>query len=263
MIVRQHDDGSMTLIRQTDHAELSGFFAARWGNADFEAPRRRESVVRAAALHDCGWHSYEAAPRYDVATKSSPSFFQTPNDDAQLAAYRAGLDWVAGIDAYAGLLVSRHRTGLWRDRYGAVKSPAMTTRGALDARVEAFAAEHERAQERALANIDRAGFDIDYQLLQFWDLFSLALCVGEPKAQRYEFAPESYARKFGDGTAIQMTPLGDGDIALDPYPFDESPLTLGCVYRHLPTNDYASEADFRLAFFGAAPRTRNFRFVRA
>jgi hypothetical protein len=261
MIVRRHDGGSMTLIRQTDHALLSGAFAAHWGNADFEAPRRRESVVRAAALHDCGWTRYEAAPRYDVATRSSPSFFQTPNDGEQLAAYGAGIQWLTEIDPYAGLLISRHRSGLWRDRYGAVKQPAMSTRGALGPDVEAFANALEDAQRAALAGLDRAAFDIEYQLLQFWDLFSLALCMDEPKTREFEFVPESYSRAFGAGVAMRMTPRGGDEIALDPYPFDRKGQTFACVFRRLPTHVYASEDEFRLAYFAAEPATRTFRFV--
>ena len=39
----------LLLIRQTDHAALSGALAEHWGNADFAALAPRESMVRAAA----------------------------------------------------------------------------------------------------------------------------------------------------------------------------------------------------------------------
>jgi len=37
MIVQQHGD-PIVVIRQTDHAFLSGFFAREWGNEVFERP---------------------------------------------------------------------------------------------------------------------------------------------------------------------------------------------------------------------------------
>src|SRR3954447_15909441 len=60
MIVRKEPDGSLILIAQTNHAELSGFFAANWGNEMFARPRPHQSVVRAAIYHDAGWYKYEA-----------------------------------------------------------------------------------------------------------------------------------------------------------------------------------------------------------
>ena len=38
MIVREEPDGSLLLINQTEHAAISGLFAAHWGNSEFDAP---------------------------------------------------------------------------------------------------------------------------------------------------------------------------------------------------------------------------------
>ena len=38
MIVRKEPDGSLILIAQTNHAELSEFFAANWGNEISRVP---------------------------------------------------------------------------------------------------------------------------------------------------------------------------------------------------------------------------------
>ncbi len=261
MIVRPQDDGSLILLNQTDHAKLSGFFAAHWGNETFAVPSHRESTVRAAALHDCGWYRYETEPRYDPATKTSPTYFQVPNDASQLEAFGAGVDWLTSIDPYAGLLISRHRTGLWRRRYGAVTLEPNRNRASLSADVEAFAAKYEARQEVALAGLDRKEFLVNYQLLQIWDLLSLALCIREPVAETFMFAPKTYEGDGASGTPIAMTPLGGGEIRLDPYPFDRRPLTLGVPYRHLPTRDYPTETAFRMAYFGATPKLKTFTFV--
>ena len=84
MIVRKQADGSLILIAQTNHAELSGQFAANWGNDVFARPRPFQSVVRAAIYHDAGWYRYEAQPTYDVATKTTPNFPQVAPDPTQL-----------------------------------------------------------------------------------------------------------------------------------------------------------------------------------
>ena len=39
MIVRYESDGTVVMITQNDHAQLSGLFAAHWGNDKFEKPR--------------------------------------------------------------------------------------------------------------------------------------------------------------------------------------------------------------------------------
>ena len=66
MIVREEPDGSLLLINQTDHAAISGLFAAHWGNSEFERPHPSEAVVRAAIFHDAGWYRYQTSPRYDT-----------------------------------------------------------------------------------------------------------------------------------------------------------------------------------------------------
>ena len=67
MIVRYESDGSIVMITQNDHAQLSGLFAAHWGNDKFEKPRPYGSLVRAAMFHDRGWIRYETGPQLNPA----------------------------------------------------------------------------------------------------------------------------------------------------------------------------------------------------
>ena len=151
MIVRTPKDGSLIMIAQTNHAELSGMFAAWWGNELFARARPYESVVRAAIYHDAGWYRYEARPTYDVASKSTPNFSQVPPDPKQLNAYQGAIDWLSDIDPYAGVLISRHRTGLWKERYATLRHPQMPGR-MLSAPVSEFVRRNEARQEQALGN---------------------------------------------------------------------------------------------------------------
>jgi len=261
MIVRKQPDGSLILVNQNDHAKLSGCFAAHWGNAEFMTPDPRESFVRAAAFHDCGWFSYETRPYYDLDRKSPPNFPQAPLDAEQLAAFQGGLDWLWGIDPYAGLLVSRHRTGLWRRRYGAVGFPPASPQRVLTPEVEEFVAHNERKQEAALASLDAARFRVNYQLLQMLDLMSLYVCTSDPGEARLENVSTSYSGNGQDGVVMTLSAQGDGRIEVAPFPFGRPAVEVGFVYRHLPTHDFPSQEAFRLAYFGAAPKVMTFTFV--
>src|SRR6185436_14833420 len=111
MIIRDPVDGEMLVVGQTDHSRLVGQLAAHWGNDKVARPDPWESVVRAAIYHDYGWLTYETTPLVDEQTGSPYRFLELPLADRQLASYQWSLDWMAAIDTYSGLVVSRHRTG--------------------------------------------------------------------------------------------------------------------------------------------------------
>ena len=258
MIVRQRGDGLM-LISQSDHARLSGIFAARWGNDLFAVPEPREPVLRAAAFHDCGWYDYDTSPLYDAATGETPTFVRVPFDGPQVAAHEHGIDWLTGIDPYAGLMMSRHRTGLLRARYGTVSHPPPPPTRHLGAEAAAFLERNERRQAVQLDTVDAAAFAINFHLLQVWDLLSLYLCTGEPKPDRIEPVPLDRAGR--DLRTVTLTPGPDATIAIEPYPFAQRRLTVGYVYRELDRTRFPDQAAFRAAWFGAAPQIKSFTFV--
>ncbi|PYR83679.1 MAG: hypothetical protein DMG19_18475, partial [Acidobacteria bacterium] len=102
MIVRKEGNDELILIGQTDHSRLVGQLAALWGNDTFAAPQPYASVVRAAAFHDYGWLRYETSPLLHPETGEPYQFLQVPLGTTQLEAYQWSLDWLAGIDRYAG-----------------------------------------------------------------------------------------------------------------------------------------------------------------
>src|SRR5258708_32151942 len=111
MIVREQGD-ELVLIRQTDHAVLSGFFAREWGNELFQRPELFESVGLAASEHDNGWQEWELQPEIDPKTRLPFSFMSLPTD-AHIELYQRGIERVVKSDRYAGLLVSMHASGLY------------------------------------------------------------------------------------------------------------------------------------------------------
>jgi Protein of unknown function (DUF3891) len=260
MIVRKGPDGSLILIAQTNHAELSGLFAANWGNEIFARPHPHQSVVRAAIYHDAGWYKYEAQPFYDVSTKSTPNFVQVPPDPIQLEAYQWAIDWVSSIDPYAGLLVNRHRTGLWAERYHTVNTPPPPPRRPLSELVAKFMAHNETRQQHALQSIDRNEFAINYHMLQVWDLLSLYLCGGERKTQTFEPVPTGYDGSRARGIRMSVTPIDETRLSIEPYPFDVRPFRVCYAYKHVGA-DFPSEAAFLEAYYAAVPKSKYFEFV--
>src|SRR3712207_5465045 len=111
MIV-QPRDGGLLLVRQTDHAALSGGLAEDWGDGVFARPGPRASVLLAAARHDDGWRRWEERPRVNPATRRPYGFTEMPVEE-HFTFYRDGIAGVIRDDLYAGLLVSMHLSGLY------------------------------------------------------------------------------------------------------------------------------------------------------
>jgi hypothetical protein len=261
MIVCEESDGSLFLINQTDHARISGLFAAHWGNDEFARPRPYEPAVRAAIFHDCGWYRYETSPCYDAAIGKTPSFIQVALDRPQLDAFQWGTDWLTGIDPYAGLLINKHRTGLWRGRYGAITHPGMFNAKNLNPLVETFIAENEARQKEQERSVDAKEFWVNYQLLQFWDLLSLYFCVKPPYDEYIEPVPRGYADTASG--RVTLKPLTGSKIAIDPYPFNLPSLVIDVPHRRLPTSKFPDEAAFRVAYYQALPQIMQFELVKA
>ena len=263
MIVRPLEDGSLVLITQTDHAGLSGLFAAGWDARAFGGFARRESLLRAASCHDMSWARWETAPTWDAARGLVPDFMHVPVDETLLADNQWAIDWLDTFDPYAALLVSRHRTGLWRARYGALSDPAPAPGHPLPPATEAFIARQHAWQDARLQSLDRRVFDVDYQLLQIFDILSLYLCTRAPVKRRIGPAPLSYKGDGTDGVMLECEPLDTHEVRVSPFPFMGDRLEVGVVQRHLPTREYADEAAFRAAYRSAVPRVESFTFLRA
>jgi hypothetical protein len=259
MIVRYESNGSLVMITQNDHAQLSGLFAAHWGNREFEKPRPYLSLVRAAMFHDRGWIRYETGPQLDPQTGRTPSFRDVPNDRPQLEAFEWAGDWLSAIDPYAGLMISRHRTGLYQGRYGVMTHPPAIQRGKLPPEIEALIARSEAKQKVAAEKVDASELASNYNLLQVWDMLSLYICTSEVlKPDRIEPVPLAYS---GARVAMQMRPFERDTIALDPYPFDQASLVTNVILRRLTRTSFKDSADLQMEYFKTAPQTMSFRLI--
>jgi hypothetical protein len=260
MIVRHDSDGSLVMITQNDHAVIAGLCAAHWGNDRFERPDPFLSTMRATLLHDLVWLREESSPRFDASTGQTPNFLAVPFD-TQNDEYGSTIDWINRTDSYAGWLVSRHRTGIWKSRYGLMKQPHYPTRN-LSAGIEDLVARTHAEQDAAAATLDRQKLTINYILLQVWDLLSLYICSNEQlKELSVEPVPTSYTRERS--VCMTLTPVAPMRIKVDPFPFDRPSLEVAMVYRRLSQQVFENESAFQRAYFEAPQKLANFTFFDA
>ncbi|HZP41864.1 MAG TPA: DUF3891 family protein [Candidatus Binatia bacterium] len=263
MIIRKEADGTLLVIGQTDHSRLVGQLAAHWGNETFAAPAPWESVVRAATFHDYGWLRYETSPLVRAATGEPFQFLEVPLDATQLGAYQWSLDWMADVDRYAGLIVSMHRTGLWRGRYGTIAHPSSYDLESPSPEIEAFIARNEAWQARAREGLDADAVWTNYRLMQVWDLLGLYFCCQEPSDDRIEPVPVRYGGKDAPGVRLRLTPIAGGRVACAPYPFATHPCRVQLARRRLRARTFEDLAAFRRAWFQADMELREFELVDA
>jgi hypothetical protein len=257
MIVRKEGEG-LVLVGQTDHSRLVGQFAAHWGNARFATPEPYDSVVRAATYHDYGWLSYETSPIINDAGET-PDFRQV--GARQLDSYQWCVDWLSGIDRYSGLLVSMHRTGLWRARYGTIAYPTAFNPRALNDATEQFIKRHEAWQDSEQRHLDPAQVEVNYRLLQVWDLLGLYFCCADPADDRIEPVPETYRARKGEGVSLKLRAETKRRVVFDPYPFETRPLRVQLSAKRLSSERWPDLAAFRRDYFQAPTELLEFELV--
>ena len=211
MIVRDAGD-SWQVVLQTDHADLAGRFATSW----HDRGARHASLTVAAKRHDDGWAVWERAPRVDETGK--PVTFLDVDVRSHLAFYRAGIAAVTEQDEHAGLLVSMHGAGIYRQRYGLDPALGLTRAPEAEAEVEAFVAEQE-----AKFGGDPGDHWGDYELLQLFDRLSLYFCMRDVEAG-----------EPADLQGYRLEPVAPWRVRCHPFPFGGSPAEFAVVRRMLP-----------------------------
>jgi hypothetical protein len=256
-------NGMLQLIRQTDHAAVSGLFAQHWGRPPFDRLEPFDAMVTAAALHDNGWTEWEAQPKVNPATQHPYQFWELPVEE-HLAFYFQGVQRVIAQDRYAGMLVSMHCSGLYNGRFGT--DPSLMVRHftpAMQRTIDDFLGRLE-VQRRDLREqlqqtgtlagwLDEARIWKNYKLLQIFDRLSLYLCM--PPLTKRSLGPAPTA----DGKDVDLVlQPGDGTtVRLTPYPFDANPLVVTLPTRLVPKTPYNSDDHFRavLARAEVVPQT--------
>lgn len=249
MIIRKNAGGGLTLITQTEHSRFVGQLAGLWGNKEFAKPTPFESVARAATYHDFMHLDWEPDLPFDAETGEPLEFRKLPNVKRQVAANQACIDWLTRIDAYSGLLVSMHATGLRRGRYGTIEFPTAFNPASLGPEMEEFIARNEgwqKDQETKQPPSVRTNF----HLLQVWDLLGLYFGCEEPGEGKIDPVPTGYTADSPKVT-LKMNALGNGKIAFDPFPFRSRSVKVQMVCKRLAQTRFPNAESFRSAYYEA------------
>ena len=265
MIVQEQGD-ELVLIRQTDHAVLSGFLAREWGNDLFQRPEPFESLQLAATEHDNGWREWELQPQIDPKTRLPYSFMSLPTD-THMELYQRGIERVVKSDRYAGLLVSMHASGLY-DRARAtipgfsakyVKSAETDLVSSflqglklqqlrLKVDLRADAAVKEFVQDKLL--------EANSRRLEALDRLSLYFCMSStPQDATIEGVPVD---DQGSEVDWELRPGGPNAVSLGPYPFRREPLQVSILTRRVPKRLYTGSLDFQKTLARAPYTALNF-----
>jgi hypothetical protein len=258
MIVYEQNN-ELVIIRQTDHALLSGFFAREWGNEECTRPEPFESFRLAAAEHDNGWTEWELLPEVDPATFLPYSFMSIPTE-RHIALYQHGLERLLKVDRYAALLVSMHCLGLY-DRTRATM-PGFSAKyvRSNEAHLVSEFVQQLRLQELRLKVDLRAHpetkpfteekvLQANLQRLEALDRLSLYFCLSTGEESTIESVPLDNTGAEADWELRRESPEM---VALAPYPFRREPLSISILARRVPKRHYADDADFQNTLARAA-----------
>ncbi len=124
MLKTRRDDNKVWLITQPDHAEVSGYFAAHWGNGEFTRPgyyadskdpeRLRAETVLAIAEHDNGWWEWEATPDLSEEDGLPLGLFGLSETLSEgMDRWRRGVPRFGDRHPYVGLLIGYHAYWLY------------------------------------------------------------------------------------------------------------------------------------------------------
>ncbi|MBA4493643.1 DUF3891 family protein [Paenactinomyces guangxiensis] len=164
MIVRRRGN-RFILIKQHDHALISGEFAARL-NQKIEP---RAKTLYAISHHDVGWIELDQTILWNEQTNEPYSFNDYPLLP-KLEAYTQGISRVEAHDPYAGFLCSKHFASFFTN----VSDPAARRFHEQElARQDQLKKHFSEAEEQNSAD--------NFRLLQFCDDLSLSLCLNEPQ----------------------------------------------------------------------------------
>jgi hypothetical protein len=250
MILQQHGD-PMVVIRQTDHAFLSGFFAREWGNEVFERPEPFASFCLAAAEHDNGWQEWEMLPGVDPKTFAPHTFMTVPTDE-HIALYQRGIERAVRVDLYAGMLIVGHCMDLYDRARATMPGYSAKYVKSHEQHVAADFVQRLRLQQLRLKVdlrndpamrpfTDESRIKANQQRLDALDRLSLYFCLGEGGDITIEDVPVSEQSEVD----WQLREVGENRYTLEPYPFRREPLEFALLERRIPKRRYMDEGDLQ------------------
>jgi hypothetical protein len=255
MIVRRDGD-DLLLVRQADHALLSGWLAAGWGAPPWQAPEPREPTIIGARLHDLAWTPFDEQLR--LRPDGQPYAFFEVERSISTEFYLRGLDAVEAMEPYAGLLGSLHYSGFYASHWG---WQHWAKPSQLEDVLERFVARELERQGRLRRQLgfgptEERRLACNYFWLQLWDRISLDICMFgfAGFTEDYPTVPVGYAP---DAKTVRLhIELSAGGVCrLDPYP-----LLLNPYRARIPCVRVPAGSDLREAWLASGAETIDVRF---
>jgi len=251
MIIQEHGD-HLILIRQTDHAVLSGYFAREAGNESFVRPEPFDSFQLAATEHDNGWSEWELQPRIDPATFLPYTFMSMPTTE-HMDLYQRGIERVVKVDRYAGLLVSMHCAGLYDKtratmpgfsaKYVKAQEAPLVSDFLQRLRLQQMRLKVDLREDPATKNFaDEKWLQANAQRLDAMDRLSLYFCLGPMETATIDAVPADYK---GAEVDWDLQPEESNGATLEPYPFRRDPLEISILARRIPKRRYADDLELQ------------------
>jgi len=256
MLVVNRESG-LRLIRQVDHAALSGDIALDWRAPRVIPASFWPSFMEAVRHHDDGWETEDALPV--LSSGKLLDFKETPVA-RHVAVWRRSIDLAGARDVYQEIIVGNHARWLYTrfPRGGSVEDRKVAesfleeTHRRIDARAETLRARGGDARAAA----EPAALEAARKLLSFFDALSLALLGGLPFFSRSEPLPHA------DGEAAlhlkQVPALDPGGgapagTAVAPWPFIPGRVELRSRAFDVAARSFASPRDCAAAMAAIRP----------
>lgn len=198
LIVRSRED-HFVLIRQHDHAFLSGTFASKL----FPSTKinSQKATLYAIFNHDIGWVDLDKEVVWNEENGEPYTFINYPLAP-KVAAYRKGISFVEATYPYAAYLCSKHYTSFFHN--------------ATDDLEIQFREGEQKRQERLfsrMSSVEKTNIEANVELLRFCDDLSLALCLNEPGQNSYPWFRDGmglndvvYQWEWKDDSIISLVP---------------------------------------------------------
>lgn len=223
MIVQQRPE-HLRLITQHDHGILSGLFAAHWKSPE-DGARLNDIMILTTELHDYAWVDADRQIKH-WRDEELPSDFLTYPEEEKLIIYQRGIDQLARMHPYAGLLLSHHYASFTREE-----------------RAPMFVQRQQQQRKELIERCHRRGCDTthileDFELLKILDVISLIICVAPPDTIEGSWPEWLFPSPLLERRGITAEWSGN-TLTLDPYPLDDVIETV-VPYRQL---DHATARD--------------------
>lgn len=218
MIIREAAD-AFWMVRQPDHAHLSGQIAEVWQDPYFDTSPHKEDTIRAVYAHDDSWLPADQTPFWNDVQQTPFSFITYPSA-LKMVLYTNGINTLEQENPYSALLVSLH--------YSSFMNPQIKAESAFLQREEAR--QHRLKQQLGIrTEKQEVLLHYHFDILQFCDNLSLYLCLNKPgtsKAEEYPFFKEGFRNSehfaFTGYQKIHAFWLSPHQVLVQHFPFRQS-----------------------------------------